>query len=154
MKVRHTYGLYFSSFVHKIIRLRMLTQWPLLRRGTVVLLKFNEIWEREWYNFSCFKNSVAHVHLQIKTTLRQSNLFLSCRIFLTRYRCGAVVQWLSLLHKFIQLSLNSGSAQFQTLLSACRGFAMVRISDKAKRLSSVNHTTKTIHHHHHHLSRS
>ena len=38
MKVRHTYGLYFSSFVHKIIRLRMLTQWPLLRRGTVVLL--------------------------------------------------------------------------------------------------------------------
>ena len=38
MKLRHTYGLYFSSFGHKIIRLRMLTQWPLLRRGTVVLL--------------------------------------------------------------------------------------------------------------------
>ena len=30
---------------------------------------------------------------------------------------GAVVQWLSLLHNFIQLSLNSGSAQVQTLLS-------------------------------------
>ena len=38
----------------------------------------------------------------------------------------AVVQWLSLLHNFIQLSLNSGSAQVQTL---CRRFAMVRISD-------------------------
>ena len=63
------------------------------------------------------------------------------------------MQWLSLLHSFIQLSLNSGSAQVQTLLAACPRFAMVRISDngnKAKRLSSVNHTTKTIHHHHHH----
>ena len=32
-------------------------------------------------------------------------------------------------HNFIQLSLNSGSAQVQTLLAACRRFAMVRISD-------------------------
>ena len=40
-----------------------------------------------------------------------------------------VVQWLLLLHNFIQLSLNSGSAQVQTLLAACRRFAMVRISD-------------------------
>ena len=65
---------------------------------------------------------------------------------------GTVVWWLSLLHNFIQLSLNSGSAQAQTLLAACRRFAMMRISDngdKAKHLSSVNHTTKTIHHHHH-----
>ena len=30
---------------------------------------------------------------------------------------GAVVLWLSLLRNFIQLSLNSGSAQVQTLLS-------------------------------------
>ena len=29
---------------------------------------------------------------------------------------------------------------------------MVPTGNKAKRLSSVNHTTKTIHHHHHHLS--
>ena len=36
---------------------------------------------------------------------------------------------LSLLHNFIHLSLNSGSAQVQTLLAACRRFAMVRISD-------------------------
>ena len=43
--------------------------------------------------------------------------------------CGAVVQWLSLLHNFIQLSLSSGYAQVQTLLAACRRFAMVRISD-------------------------
>ena len=71
-------------------------------------------------------------------------------------RCTNVALSLSLLHNFIQLSLNSGSAQVQILLAACRRFAMVRISDnglgwkkKAKRLSSVNLTTKTIHHHHH-----
>ena len=38
-------------------------------------------------------------------------------------------EWLSLLHNFIQLSLNSDSAQVQTLLTACWRFAMVRISD-------------------------
>ena len=43
--------------------------------------------------------------------------------------CGAVVQWLSLLHRFNQRNLNSSSAQFQTLFVACRRFAMVRISD-------------------------
>ena len=48
----------------------------------------------------------------------------------------------------IHSSLNSGSAQVQTLLAACRRFAVVRISDngpgwnKAKRLSLVNHTTE------------
>ena len=42
---------------------------------------------------------------------------------------GAVVQWLSLLHNFIQQNLNSGSAQVQILLATCRRFAMVRISD-------------------------
>ena len=35
----------------------------------------------------------------------------------------------SLLHNFIQQSLNSGSAQVQILLVACRRFEMVRISD-------------------------
>ena len=43
--------------------------------------------------------------------------------------CGAVVQWLSLLHRFNQRNLNSSSAQVQTLFVACRRFAMVRISD-------------------------
>ena len=43
------------------------------------------------------------------------------------WRRGVVV---SLLHNFIQLSLNSGSTQVQTLFVACRRFAMVRISDK------------------------
>ena len=38
--------------------------------------------------------------------------------------------WLSLLHNFIQLSLNLGSAQVQILLAACRRFAMVMIADK------------------------
>ena len=37
--------------------------------------------------------------------------------------------WLTLLHNFIQQSLNSGSAQAQILLRACWRFAMVRISD-------------------------
>ena len=37
--------------------------------------------------------------------------------------------WLSLLHNLIQLSLNSGSVQVQSLLAACWRFAMVRISD-------------------------
>ena len=67
---------------------------------------------------------------------------------------GTVVWWLSLLHNFIQLSLNSGSAQVQTL--QCVGdsrwwgsLTMVPAGNKAKHLSSVNHTTKTIHHHHH-----
>ena len=66
---------------------------------------------------------------------------------------GAVVQWLSLLHNFIQQSLNSGSAQVQTLLAVFWTFTMVRISasgpvgNKTKRLSLVNCTTKTIHLH-------
>ena len=73
--------------------------------------------------------------------------------------CDKAVEWLlclSLLHNFIQLSLNPGSVQVQILLAVCRRFAMVRISanvqdgNKAKRFSSVNHTRKTIHHHLHH----
>ena len=40
-----------------------------------------------------------------------------------------LLQWLSLLHNFIQLSLNSGSLQVQILLTMCWRFAMVRISD-------------------------
>ena len=43
--------------------------------------------------------------------------------------CGAVLWCLSLLHNFIQLSLNSGSTKVQTLLTACQRFAMVKISD-------------------------
>ena len=70
--------------------------------------------------------------------------------------CSAVVQWLSLLHNFIQLSLNSGSAQVKTLLVACQRFAVVRISDNGPdwkiRLNAFRRSTitqKTIHHHHH-----
>ena len=37
--------------------------------------------------------------------------------------------WLSPQHNFIQQSLDSDSAQVQTLFAACRRFAMVRISD-------------------------
>ena len=50
------------------------------------------------------------------------------------------------------LSLNSGSAQVQILIVRCRRFAIVKVvpaGNKAKRLSSVNHTTKIFHHYHH-----
>ena len=59
---------------------------------------------------------------------------------------------MSPLHNFIQLSLNSVSAQVQILLAAFQRFANVRIYDNGERLSSVNHTRKIHHdrHHHHH----
>ena len=38
-----------------------------------------------------------------------------------------VLWWLSLLHKFVQLSLKLGSVQVQALLAACWRFEMVRI---------------------------
>ena len=47
---------------------------------------------------------------------------------------GTVMQWLSLLHIFIKLSLNSGFSQVQTLVAACLKFALVRISGKWSRL--------------------
>ena len=59
----------------------------------------------------------------------------------------AVVLWLSLLHNFIQLRLQSGSAQVQTLLTSCWRFAMLRISDKSgnkgKRFSLVDHNNSS-----------
>ena len=48
--------------------------------------------------------------------------------YCSRAITGSVVQWLSLLHSFIQLSLNSGSAKVQNLLAAWRRLTMVRIS--------------------------
>ena len=59
-----------------------------------------------------------------------SLMFLKCLSDI-HTRCGAVVQWLSLLHNFIQLSLSSGPVQVQTLLADCHRFAMVRISDSS-----------------------
>ena len=49
--------------------------------------------------------------------------------FLMLHTCGDMVYWLSLLHNFIQQSLNSGSAQVQILLVVCQRFAVVRISN-------------------------
>ena len=68
---------------------------------------------------------------------------------------ASVAPWLSLLRNFIPQSLNSGSAQVHILIAACQRSAMVRIFDngsgwQTKRLSFVNHTTKTIHHYRHH----
>ena len=42
-----------------------------------------------------------------------------------------VLSWLSLLHNFIQQSLNLGAAHVQILPSACRRLALVRASDNA-----------------------
>ena len=47
----------------------------------------------------------------------------------SKYHRRRLLQWLLLLHNFIQLSLNSGSAQVQTLLAAGRRFTMLRMSD-------------------------
>ena len=61
---------------------------------------------------------------------------------------------LLLLHNVIQLSLNSGYAQFKSCsrhvgdLRWWGSLTMIPAGNKAKHLSSVNHTTKTIHHHH------
>ena len=41
----------------------------------------------------------------------------------------AMVQWLSLLHNFIQQSLTSGSVEVQILVTVCQRFVMLRISD-------------------------
>ena len=66
-----------------------------------------------------------------------------------------MVQSLSPLHNFIQLSLNSGSAQVQILwrIKDSRwlgSLAMVLAGNNTKHISTVNYTTKAIHHHHHH----
>ena len=61
---------------------------------------------------------------------------------------GVVIITTAQLHS---IKLNSGSAQVQILNLVCQRFEMVRISDnvragnKAKVLSSVNHTTEKIH---------
>ena len=51
-------------------------------------------------------------------------------ILMSKTAC-IILWWLSLLHNFIQQSLNSDSVQVQILLPVCRRVAMVRISDKA-----------------------
>ena len=77
----------------------------------------------------------------------------NCCAYFDDMFCGTVVWWLSLPHNFIQLNLNSGSVQVQTLLVGVGdlrwwgSLTMVPAGNKAKRLSSVNHTAKTIHHH-------
>ena len=72
------------------------------------------------------------------------------------------VQWLSLLQKFIQRIPNPGSAQVQIKYYSrgvrdsrwWRSQTMVPAGNNAKRYSSVNHTTKTIHHHLHNRRQS
>ena len=110
-----------------------------------------------FFNFQIFQQKVSK-----PTKAREKDHSIQFTVHntvsLKKPHSGRVVQWLSLLHNFIQRNLKSGSEQVKILFAACWRFAMVRIStvvpagNKAKRLSSVNHTTKTIHHHHHHHS--
>ena len=73
----------------------------------------------------------------------------------TRF-CGAVVYWLSLLHNFIHKVWTQVLRRFKSCsrrVGDSRWWwsqTMVPARNKAKSLSSVNHTTKKIHHHHHH----
>ena len=69
-------------------------------------------------------NKVPKTFVQNNAKDRMTHSYISVKI-----KRDAVVQWLSLLHNLIQLSLNSGSAQIQTLLAACWRFEMVRIFD-------------------------
>ena len=71
---------------------------------------------------------------------------------------GIMVEWSSLLHNFIQQSLNQVLCKFKTC-SRCVGdsrwwqsLTMVPAENKAQSLSLVNHNTETIHHHHRHLA--
>ena len=52
---------------------------------------------------------------------------------------GTVVQWLSLLHKFIQINLNSRSAWLQILRAVCWRFAMVKIWSRLEIRLDVYH---------------
>ena len=54
--------------------------------------------------------------------------------------------WTQVVRKFKSCSRRVGDLRWWGSLT------MVPAANKAKRLSSVNHTTKTIHHHHHHHS--
>ena len=54
--------------------------------------------------------------------------------------------WIQVLRRFKSCSRRVGDSRWWGSLT------MVPAGNKAKRLSSVNHTTKIIHHHHHQLS--
>ena len=92
-----------------------------------------------------------------------------CRKFIGEHPCRSTIS-IKLQSNFIvwhrvvvvittaqfQPSRNSGSAQVRTCSQHVRdsrwwgSLTMVPAGNKTKCLSSVNHTTKTIHHHHHH----
>ena len=80
-------------------------------------------WSEMGYVFSKY----SYFHFIIQGVLQKNIFKLKCTY---SKKHGAVVEWLSLLHNVIQLnSLNSGSAQVQILLAACRRLAMVTMSD-------------------------
>ena len=55
----------------------------------------------------------------------------SLKFVKNKFPCDTVVQWLSLLHNFVQQSLNSSSAHVQILLTAFLSFVMMKTSDNA-----------------------
>ena len=72
---------------------------------------------------------LSHENKLFLLELKKSLLIMRNKASLNGNIYSAAVQWLSLLHNFIQESLNSGYRQVQVLLAACRKFEMVRISD-------------------------
>ena len=55
----------------------------------------------------------------------------SLKFVKNNFPCDTVVQWLSLLHNFIQQRLNSSFAHVQILPTAFLSFAMVKTSENA-----------------------
>ena len=60
---------------------------------------------------------------------RKRSISCSFNLLWTGDKCGTMVWWLSLLHNFIQQSLNSGSAQSGLNPARSMSEAIVRISD-------------------------
>ena len=58
-----------------------------------------------------YSDENKRVHSKAHATMKKESSF-----------CGAIVQWLSLIHNLIELSRNSGSVQFQILLQESQRF--------------------------------
>ena len=121
-----------TSFVY-IRRVKCVNQKHLRRsRNSKELVK--SIIKKDTFSYSSFDNS----HLKFG---KMSSAWCSGYLYWTT---SLNVAWIQVLRRFKSCSRRVGDSGWWGSLT------MVLAEDKAKRLSSVNHTTKTIHHHHHH----
>ena len=89
----------------------------------------------------------------------QTTFHLQCRSDSRLIWIANVAPWCSVYHYYTTW-FNKAWTQVLRRFKCCsrcvrdsrwwESLIMVPVGNKAKRLSSVNHTTKTIHHHHHH----